>query len=93
MAELQEFENYFNGTLKVVTDTEEHIKEITKQYGVYFDLVDLEGSALGYTVDHSSRFYMVNKEGRLIVSMSHSTTPTELAAKIQQLMYAEEEQK
>lgn len=89
MESLQEFEAYFKGRLMVVTDTEERVKALSKQYGVYFDLIDMEGSALGYTVDHSSRFYMINKKGELITAMSHSTTPTELAAKIQQLLNEE----
>ncbi|MEC8443360.1 MAG: SCO family protein [Pseudomonadota bacterium] len=83
---LKQFESFFNGRLIVVTDTEENIQTLTKQYGVYFDLVDLEGSALQYTVDHSSRFYMVDTQGDLVTAMSHSTTPNELAAKIRQLL-------
>ncbi len=87
MADLKEFEAYFKeDALRVVTDTEANILKLTRQYGVYFDLVDLEGTALQYTVDHSSRFYMVDTTGRLITSMSHTTTPTELAAKVQQLI-------
>lgn len=89
--ELLAFEQYFNGTLTVASDTEENIRELTKQYGVYFDLIDLEGSELGYTVDHSSRFYMIDPQGNLITSMSHSTTPTELAAKIQQMLKPQED--
>ncbi len=83
---LKQFESFFNGRLIVVTDTVDKIETLTKQYGVYFDLVDLEGSALQYTVDHSSRFYMVDTEGNLVTAMSHSTTPNELAAKIRQLL-------
>lgn len=71
--------------LKGVTGTRAQIDKVSKDYGVYFDMKDLEGSALAYTVDHSSRFYMVGKDGKLVTTMSHSTTPIELAARIKEL--------
>lgn len=68
-----------------LTGTKEEMKAVSKLYGVFFDLVDLEGSAMGYTVDHSSRFYMVGGDGKLQATMNHSTTPIELAAKIKEM--------
>lgn len=68
-----------------LTGTKDQVDAVSKQYGVFFELVDLEGSGLGYTVDHSSRFYMVGKDGKLVTTMNHSTTPIELAAKIREL--------
>lgn len=68
-----------------LTGTKEDVDAVSKLYGVFFELVDLEGSGLGYTVDHSSRFYMVNTAGELVTTMNHSTTPIELAAKIREL--------
>lgn len=85
--DLEEFSEYYGRNLIAVTGTQEQVDKVSKDYGVFFDLVDLEGSALNYTVDHSSRFYMVDKAGTLQTSMSHSTTPTELAARIRELMY------
>lgn len=71
--------------IMAITGTKDNIKKVSDQYGVFFDLVDLEGSGLRYTIDHSSRFYMIGGDGNLVTSMSHSTTPTELAAKIKEL--------
>ncbi len=68
-----------------VTGTQEEIDKLSEQYGVFFDIVDLEGSGVPYTIDHSSRFYMIGGDGKLIDSMGHSTTPTELAMRIRQL--------
>lgn len=91
---LKEFADYYAKRFKnesnpnmimAITGTEEEIEKVSDDYGVFFDLVDLEGSGLGYTVDHSSRFYMIGGDGKLVTTMNHSTTPTELAAKIKQL--------
>ena len=90
LEDLIEFGEYYDNDIIAVTGTEQEIDDLTRQYGVYFDLVDLEGSAFEYTVDHSSRFYMVDKAGKLLTTMSHSTTPTELAARIQQMLVAKD---
>lgn len=80
------FENEKNPNLiMAITGTQDEIDKVSEDYGVFFDLVDLEGSGLGYTVDHSSRFYMIGGDGKLVTTMNHSTTPTELAAKIKRL--------
>ena len=84
--DLYEFGDYYDNDLIALTGTREEIDKVTSDYGVFFELTDLEGSALGYTVDHSSRFYMIDKTGKLFTTMSHSTTPSELAARIKQLM-------
>jgi len=86
--DLIDFGEYYDNDLIALTGSTEQIETLTDQYGVYFDLVDLEGSAMGYTVDHSSRFYMVDKAGSLLTTMSHSTTPIELAARIRQMLEA-----
>ncbi len=52
--------------IMAITGSQEEVDKVTDMYGVYFDLVDLEGSGLGYTVDHSSRFYMIDGDGQLV---------------------------
>lgn len=83
---LQQFSDYYYGKVVGLTGDEKTIKEVSNQYGVFFDLIALDESALSYTVDHSSRFYMINQQGKLITTMSHSTTPNELRAKIQEMI-------
>lgn len=85
LEDLYDFGDYYDNDLIALTGTREEIDQVTSDYGVFFELTDLEGSALGYTVDHSSRFYMIDKSGELFTTMSHSTTPSELAARIKQL--------
>ena len=84
--QLSHFSHRYNDDLIAVTGTEAQIKAVTRQYGVYFDIKDLEGETDGYDVDHSSQFYMLDKTGKLIRTMSHSTTPIELAARLKQMM-------
>lgn len=71
-----------------LVDDKATIKQLAEQYGALADMDVLEGKSVTYTVEHSSRFYMVDREGKLQTTMSHSTTPAELAAKIQQMLQA-----
>lgn len=84
--DLKAFTDYYGGHVMALTDKKSTIDKLTTQYGVFFELKDLEGSALTYTVDHSSRFYMIDRSGTLVTTMSHSTTPTELAHRIRRLL-------
>ncbi|PID54906.1 MAG: electron transporter [Gammaproteobacteria bacterium] len=90
--DLKGFAEYYHKNVVALTGTQEQVDKITSDYGVFFELVDLEGSALGYTVDHASRFYLVDKSGKLYTTMSHSTTPNELAARIRQVLEKPEAQ-
>ena len=86
LASLNDFAQYFDPNIIGLTGTEEEINTLSKQYGVYFDLVDMESSELAYTVDHASRFYIISPSGQLVDAMSHSTTPIELAARIKRVI-------
>ncbi len=92
--DLKEFAKYYEkrfqddvnpNMIMAITGTQKEIDDLSKQYGVFFKIVDLEGSAVPYTVDHSSRFYMIDGDGKLVTTMGHSTTPTELASQIKEM--------
>lgn len=84
--DLEAFTQYFHPAIIGATSDQKTIDAITEKYGVVFSFSDLDGSSLNYTVDHASRFYMVDPQGQLRTTMSHSTTPNELAAKIRAML-------
>ncbi|MBD1556471.1 SCO family protein [Vibrio sp. S9_S30] len=86
LTSLNDFAQYFDKRILGLTGSKEEIQTITDQYGVYIDLVDMSSSELAYTVDHASRFYIIDPDGQLVDSLSHSTTPIELAARIERAL-------
>ena len=62
----------------------EAIDEIVKKYGAYYSHIPLENSALAYTVDHTSRAYLIGTEGQLISTVAHGTSVDELVALLKQ---------
>ncbi len=67
---VHEYGKYFATDFISLAGTEEQIKDITKKYAVHFEFVPLENSAMKYTVDHTSRFFLLDKYGQVFNSYS-----------------------
>lgn len=81
-AELNTYTQYFSDRIFGATGTKEQIDAIVKQYGAYYSFVKLDDSALGYTVDHSARLYLIDPNGDLADVLAHDINPVELHAKL-----------
>jgi protein SCO1/2 len=46
----------------------------------------MKDSAMGYAVDHSSRLYLIDREGRLVQTLLHNSSPQELTQGLQTLL-------
>ncbi len=66
---VQEYASHF-GNFIGLTGSKEEIEDITKKYAVHFQFVEMKDSAMKYTVDHTSRFYILDSKGKLINSFS-----------------------
>jgi len=80
--ELNAYTQYFSDRIIGVTGSTEEIDSVVKQYGAYYKFVQLDDSALGYTVDHSARIYLIDPEGQLADILAHDVNPNELHSKI-----------
>lgn len=83
---LKAYTSFFSDSIIGATGTQLQIDEVVKQYGAYYSLVPLADSALGYTVDHSTRIYVIGTDGKLADLLPHDGDPEELASKIKQLL-------
>ncbi len=79
--------NYHKNVIGLVDD-KDTIDKLVDQYGGMADMDILDGNSVTYNVEHSSRFYMIDKDGKLITTMSYSTTPAEIVAKIREMLKA-----
>ncbi len=67
---VHEYGQYFGKDFISLTGNQLQIEAITNAYAVHFEFVPLKDSAMEYTVDHTSRFYLLNKEGQTVGSYS-----------------------
>lgn len=52
-----------------LSGNKEQIESIASQYGAYFEMTKDENSEADFTIDHTSRFYIINKKGVLVSSI------------------------
>jgi len=83
---LAAYSAFFHPSLVGLTGSEAQIDTITRRYGAYYHISEQTDSALGYTVDHSSRLYLIDSDGELLEVLSDSINPDELAAKLRALL-------
>ena len=64
---LQDYIGFFNPNFIGLTSDRQTLEQVWKAYGVYQQKQD-EGSAAGYLVDHSTRMYLVDSLGNLVIT-------------------------
>ena len=79
---LTAYAQYFHPNFTGVTGTLTELKQVAKQYGIFFGKADESSSSLGYLVDHSSRTYVIGKEGQLAHLLPHDKTIPEVVTAI-----------
>lgn len=63
----------FDGSFFGLTGTTQQLEKVWKDYGVYREIQETENS-LGYLVDHTSRLYLINSQGELMMTYLYETT-------------------
>lgn len=81
-ARTAEYARHFHPRIIGLSGTPEEIAQVAKQYLVIYRKVPLEDSALGYALDHSSRMYVLGRDGQYVDSTTHLASPQEMLAKI-----------
>lgn len=82
---VQKYAQYFHPNVMGVTGKPEVLAEIAQRYNVTYRKVAMEGSSMGYTIDHSALLYLIDKEGHVRKQVQHVVPADELAADIRQL--------
>lgn len=86
VAKLKTYVESFHPSLIGLTDTPLTIASVAQDYGVMYMKVKTPNSAMGYTVDHSSFYYLVGRDGMLKRSILHGTDPAEIAEAIRAVL-------
>mgnify|MGYP000232866526 CR=1 FL=1 len=83
---LAEYSAYFHPSLLGLTGKKEDIDRVVKAYGAFYQKVELSNSALGYSMDHTTRIYLINKVGKLSELLFHDTAPPKIAEKLRAIL-------
>jgi protein SCO1/2 len=75
---LKTFAAYFDPAILGTTGSEQAIADMARRYGAAYRRSEQGDSAMGYTVDHSSFTYVVDRNGRLVDILAHATPADQL---------------
>lgn len=84
--DLQLYASYFHDNFIGATGTEAQIETATRLYGAKYYEVALEGSAFGYSVNHSAATYLITPAGELRFVFPHNTPSSVLRDAMQHVL-------
>lgn len=73
--------NGFPTNLRGFSGTVEQVDQIKSVYKVFSQKVPLEGSDMGYTVDHQDIIFLLGNDGKFVDFFTSRSTPSEIAAR------------
>lgn len=83
---LKTYAEAFHPNIIGITGSAKEIAAVARRYGVMYAKVEMPDSALGYSVDHSSRYYVVGKDGAVKKFIEHGTSPEEIVKSLRSVM-------
>lgn len=81
-----EYAAHFHPQIRGITGSPEQIAQVARQYLVIYEKVQMEDSAMDYSVDHSSLLYVVGKDGKIRSLVRHGDSPADIAAALRTAM-------
>ncbi|TBR41267.1 SCO family protein [Marinomonas agarivorans] len=83
---LDNYTKFFGENFIGLTGSKKEIDKVVRQYGAVYRIVELEDSAIEYSVDHSTRLYLIDRDGQIADYLYHNSTPEEIADKVNLLL-------
>ncbi len=77
---LEEYAKFFHPEMSGLTASPPRILEVSTRYNAYYKKVEREGQ--DYLVDHTSRTYLIDQEGKLAGVFRHATPPEEIVERV-----------
>ncbi len=69
-----------------LTGTMEELQRAYSAFGIYREKVKISESAAGYIINHTSRMYLLDRDGRWRVSFSHDAPVEDIAHDLRELL-------
>lgn len=81
---LEEYMGYFGDEFIGARGGEAQLEDIAERYGIFWRRVEMEESAMDYTVDHSASLYLVDRHGEIRRRVLYSPAPHALIEALRQ---------
>ncbi len=84
MEKLKAYAPFFHPEITGLTSSAPRILEVSTRYGAYYKKV--ERGEQDYLIDHTSRIYIIDKEGKLGGVVNHGATPQDVVERVERVM-------
>jgi protein SCO1/2 len=84
-AGLAQYVRFFHPAIVPLVGSDAEVAALARRYGAQFRKVAGDG-AMGYTIDHTAHFYLVDRFGRLARILPHGTPASEITNAIKALL-------
>lgn len=76
---LNQYLPFFDERIVGLSGTKDELASVAKLYGVYYQKVASDNAALGYSIDHSANFFVIDSGGKLAYVLDHNVGSEGLA--------------
>lgn len=83
---IQTYAQYFHPNILGASADVSYLEKLVRQYDAFFRKVEMENSAMGYTVDHTATIYVIDQAGKLRELVQHAVPPQQLTDAIRKLL-------
>jgi protein SCO1/2 len=88
-AALKAYMDAFDRRFIALSGSPEETAQIAKQFKIFWQKTPLPGSALVYTIDHSTNSFLIDRQGRVRLIVPHEMPATDVAHDINLLIAAQ----
>ncbi len=81
---LKRYAPYFHPEITGLTSSAPRILEVSTRYGVYYKKVERDEK--DYLMDHTSRIYIIDQQGKLAGVVNHGATPQDIVERVERLL-------
>lgn len=85
LTKLKDYSSYFHPAIIPLSGSADQLEKVAQSYGAYFRKVPIK-SALGYTMDHSTNIFVVDKQGVFADTIAYSSSPDKIVEVIQKYL-------
>lgn len=83
---LERYVTGFDPAFFGVTGSDEELRSMGKEYGLYFEHRNVTGTAAGYLVDHTAAIFLIDPEQNMRMIYGFNTPPSVIAKDVTQLL-------
>jgi protein SCO1/2 len=83
---LAEYIAHFDSRMLGLTGSTDEVAEVARLYGVFYQLQKTDDADEFYLVDHTSRTYLMDRDGELIALLQHGTSADEIARALRETL-------